>query len=241
MDETKYLIDGTEVKVIAKIDNNQFIVTECFEDDEYNRFEGAPRIVDAVFDQPTTKRYHAEVAELRGAVEKLEQRRNELQREIWQSEQDRKAEKQAVKTLRDLLDGKITHVVIWSNSKRDIVPIKTLWDRSDRLVYLGIERSTACRFTWDGNEVYLFKSEAEARAYAQELIDQECKRRAGYSIDSDITRMALKHGLTIAQNHVDAMNAEQRKYIERDIAFNEKLAAEYAEKAKSARKRLEEL
>ena len=242
---TKYLLDGTEVNVIAKTDDGKFVVSE-FYDDDFGTYEGSPQVVDHVFDTAPVKRLDEEVQNLNREIEDLKARRRLLLDGIREVEREATKEDSHIGQLRDLLANKFTHVVVFGGSVQTILPLQELKTQQrdrDNVLSLTISKHNRCQWKAHYNDyvidAYLCQGEIEALQVAQRLIDSECARTS--NLDFRTVDLAKKFGLKIPEGHYERYMERRRDDIRRNLNFNRKMASEYAAKADADQKTLDSL
>lgn len=247
MNETKFDINGQEVKVVQKSQDGRYFVFDVYEgmDDPFCD-ENHPRIVDKVFDKPPKKKYTEEIIKLKYEIKELK-RQTKNAKKVRLGEEKKKKERleklkklDQLKNLEDFIDGKITHYVDICNwSVPEIIKIGEVDKISDvdnpfRLgqKLLTLYGGSNGNMEWKLSEykdgsgsnhtVIPCLSHNEATEKVKEwLVVQFAKKDLMYH-DEEIIKLAKSMGVPIPQEYIDGFRNEEKKNIEKQLNEKEK-------------------
>lgn len=118
--QTVYTLHGEECEYVASV-GGKHVVMKIYENDDGQPWVGsAESIVEAVFTTPPTQKLHAEVGELETKSQELRDQLSMLRNELFKAEREHKARMseltrlEPLKHLQDVLDGLITHYVVYN-------------------------------------------------------------------------------------------------------------------------------
>lgn len=116
--QTVYTLHGEECEYVASA-GGKHVVVKIYENDDGHTWGSDDAIVDAVFASPPTQKLHAEVGDLEAKTNGLRDQINALRNELSVAEREHKARMaeltrlEPLKHLQDVLDGLITHFVVY--------------------------------------------------------------------------------------------------------------------------------
>lgn len=237
-----YTEAGEECFYVAKVADGVVVRPQFdVEEENYDGYRiGNPIVTPRVFAKPPTKIYDDRVAILRSEVETLNARASELRTEISEGERKRRemigrlSQVPALERIEAILDGKMTHAATIGYG---YAKVETLADalksseggRAVRLVSLF--GRTNGDLLWEinkysdgsgsGQEVGLFASEGDARAFVVARIAKELAACEALEADKDYhcgtwARLAREFGVPVPATVSDRVLAKARADLDRE-------------------------
>lgn len=197
--QTVYTLHGEECEYVSSA-GGKHVVMKIYENDDGHAWGADESIVDAVFTTPPTQKLHAEVGELETKSQELRDQLSMLRNELFKAEREHKARMseltrlEPLKHLQDVLDGMVTHYVVYNEmygggwygkleilaSEDAISCVNDYGRRTGELKLLSLFGDSRGNLAWrrnhyrDGSGSWVvcepFPSEDQAIAHARQLL-----------------------------------------------------------------------
>lgn len=228
-----YTKDGQEITVLHEIEGKGFLVAPIFDLDHGGYAEGPLMMIDAIYERAPTARFDAEVVRLRAEIKELRQQKIALRNGLREAE--RMAEErwtklerlEALQSLEDFIDGKITHYVEgprWARP-RIVAFADTKWSDGQRkkklLVLFGDSKGD---LTWRMNQYYDGSGSwgdvipCLSREEAIEKMTAILHEKMAESATRDLAKHVTEQGVPLPEGYMERVEEAEREDTEKEIA-----------------------
>lgn len=228
-----YTKDGQEVEVLHKIEGGRFLVAPVRETHDGCHVQGAPMVVDAVYERAPTACFDAEVVKLKAEIEELRQQRLAIHKKLRETRL--RAHKrwtkfkrlEVLQGLEDFIDGKVTHYVVGRDWRKPRIiaftDAKCSYDKKERklLVLFGDSKGD---LVWklnsysDGSGSYSTVVPCLSHQEAIEKLTVLLHDTMAKVAIRDLAEHAEKQGVPLPEGYMERVENAERKAREKEIA-----------------------
>ena len=252
--DKKYLIDGRCVNLVQSLDNGKYLVENVYQeeyDEEFYIDSNSPYVVNEIFDEMPTAKYHKEIGALTETINKLNEAHRKASDSLREVEAEHKERMkkfkryEALQRLEDFIDGKITHYAILNTYRPEIVKFedsKSEYSR-DSLKLLTLFGDTKGNLEWylntycdgsGGNQIVMpCQSEEEAKRAIADYLYKYCTEEKGnkeWLPSMEAINKAQSYGATIPDGLI-------KKVKDKTLENLKKIELEAEQKYKEAKKK----